>query len=123
MEAFLNVMICYSHLFTKSDNTTLLKEGDLLQRPELAETLKEIAKRTPDEAVEYFYNSDFTEGVVNDINDYGGNMRKEDFVNYTVLEYDPVITEFGELKILGTPAPSSGSLFAFMLNILKGLFN
>ena len=108
-------------MFTKSDNTTLLKEGDLLQRPELAETLKEIAKRTPDDAVEYFYNSSFTEGIVNEINDYGGNMKKEDFVNYTVLEYDPVITEFRELKVLGTPAPSSGSLFAFMLNILKGL--
>lgn len=112
---------CYSQLFTKSDNTTLLKEGDLLKRPELARTLKEIAKRTPDEAVEYFYNSNFTDALVADINNYGGNITKEDFINYNALEYDALVSEFGQLKVLGTPAPSSGSIFIFILNILKGL--
>ena len=113
---------CCSQLFTKSDNTTLLKEGDLLRRPELAQTLREIAKRTPDDAVKYFYNSEFTETLVDEINDYNGNMTKEDFMNYTVREYDALVSEFGELKVLGTPAPSSGSIFMFILNILKGLW-
>ena len=112
----------YSQLFTKSDNTTLLKEGDLLKRPELAQTLKEIAKRTPDDAVKYFYNSEFTDALVTDINDYAGNMTKEDFVNYEVLEYDALVSEFGQLRVLGTPAPSSGSILMFILNILKGLW-
>ena len=116
-------MNCYSYLFTKSDNTTLLKEGDLLQQPELANTLKEIANRTPDEAAEYFYNSEFTEKIVAEINNFAiaGNMSKEDFVNYTVREYDPLVTEFEGMTVLGTPAPSSGSIFMFILNILKGL--
>ena len=109
-----------SHLFTKSDGKTLLKEGDLLQRPELAQTLKELAIRTPDEAVEYFYNSEFTEKLVDEINSYGGNMTRQDFINYKVLEYDPLVTEFDGMKVLGTPAPSSGSIFMFILNILKG---
>ena len=113
--------IYYSNLFTKSDNTTLLKEGDLLQRLELAQTLKEIANRTADEAVEYFYNSDFTEDIVNDIKDYDGIVTVEDFANYEVLEYDPLVIEFEDMTVLGTPAPSSGSIFMFMLNILKGL--
>ena len=117
----MSMKIYYSNLFTKEDNTTLLKEGDLLQRPELANTLKELASRTPDKAVEYFYSSDFTDDIVDEINEFGGNMTKQDFVNYEVLEYDPLVTEFGELKVLGTPAPSSGSIFMFMLNILKGL--
>ena len=117
----MSTKIYYSNLFTKEDNTTLLKEGDLLQRPELANTLKELASRTPDKAVEYFYSSDFTDDIVDEINEFGGNMTKQDFVNYEVLEYDPLVTEFGELKVLGTPAPSSGSIFMFMLNILKGL--
>ena len=117
----MSTKIYYSNLFTKEDNMTLLKEGDLLQRPELANTFKELASGTPDEAVEYFYNSDFTDDIVDEINEFGGNMIKEDFVNYEVLEYDPLVTEFGELKVLGTPAPSSGSIFMFMLNILKGL--
>ena len=99
----------------------MLKEGDLLRRPELAQTLKEIAKRSPDEAVEYFYNSNFTDALVADINDYDGNITREDFMNYKVLEYDALVSEFRQLKVLGTPAPSSGSIFMFILNILKGL--
>ena len=99
----------------------MLKEGDLLKRPGLAQTLKEIAKRTPDNAVKYFYSSNFTDALVTDINDYGGNMTKEDFMNYEALEYDALVSEFGQLKVLGTPAPSSGSIFMFILNILKGL--
>ena len=118
----MNMIIYYSNLFTKSDNTTLLKEGELLQRPELAQTLKELRNRTADEAVEYFYNSEFTEDIVNEINEFGGNMTMEDFMNYDVLEYDPLVTEFEDMKVLGTPAPSSGSIFMFMLNILKGLW-
>ena len=113
---------CYSQLFTKSDNTTLLREGDLLRRPQLAQTLREIAKRTPDDSVEYFYNSEFTEALVDEINGYKGNITKEDFMKYQVLEYDALVSEFGELKVLGTPAPSSGSIFMFILNILKGLW-
>jgi len=112
-------MLC-SYQFTKEDNTTLLKEGDLLQRPELAQTLKDIAMGTPDEAVELFYNSDFTDKLIEEINSHGGILQKEDFVNYTVNEHDALISYFGNLKVLGAPVPSSGAVFAFMLNILEG---
>jgi len=109
-----------SYQFTKEDNTTLLQEGDLLIRPLLAQTLKDIAMGTPDEAVELFYNSNFTDELIEEINSYGGILEKEDFVNYEVNEHDALVSQFGDLKILGAPAPSSGAVFAFMLNILEG---
>ena len=108
-------------MFTKSDNVTLLQEGDILIQPDLARTLRNIASRTPDEAVQYFYDSEFTEEMINEINQYGGIFKKEDFINYKVNEYPALTTEFDKLKVLGTRAPSSGVVFNFILNILKGL--
>ena len=112
-------MFC-SYQFTKEDNTTLLQEGDLLKRPELAQTLKDIAKGTPDEAVELFYNSEFTDELIEEINSHGGILQKEDFVNYEVNEHDALISQFGDLQIFGAPVPASGAVFAFMLNVLEG---
>ena len=37
-------------------------------------------------------------------------MLKEDFVNHKVLKYNPLITEFGELIVLGTPCSSFQSV-------------
>jgi len=93
----------------------------MLRQPDLARTLQSIAERTPEEAVEYFYNSEFTDEMINDINKYGGIFQKQDFINYEVNEYSALTTEFNDLRVLGTRAPSSGVVFNFVLNILKGL--
>ena len=108
-------------MFTKDDNVTLLTEGDILRQPDLARTLQYIAERTPDEVVEYFYNSEFTDEMVNEVNKYNGIFKKVDFINYEVNEYPALTTEFYGLKVLGTRAPSSGVIFNFILSILKGL--
>ena len=110
----------YSKLFTKDDNITLLQENDILKQPDLARTLRSIAERTPDEAVKYFYNSEFTDEMVNEVNEHGGIFQKEDFINYEVNEYAALTEEFDELKIISTRAPSGGVIFNFILNILKG---
>ena len=107
-------------MFTKSDRTTLLQQGDLLKQPDLARTLRSIAERTPDEVVEYFYNSEFTDEMVNEVNEHGGIFKKEDFINYEVNEYTALTEELDGLKIIGTRAPSGGVIFNFALNILKG---
>ena len=86
----------------------------------MAQTHKDIAMRTPDEAVELFYNSNFTGRLIEEINSHGGILQKEDFVNYEVNEHDALISQFGDLKILGAPVPASGAVFAFMLNVLEG---
>lgn len=112
----------YSNLFTKSDNVTLLKQGDMLRQPNLARTLRNIAERTPDEVIQYFYNSEFTDEMINEVNQYGGIFKKEDLMNYEVNEYPALTTEFNGLRVLGTQAPSSGVIFNFVLNILKGLY-
>ena len=99
---------------------TLLQEDDMLKQPDLARTLRYIAERTPDEVVEYFYNSEFTDKMVNEVNEHGGIFKKEDFTNYEVNEYPALIEEFDGLKVLSTQAPASGVIFNFALKILKG---
>ena len=94
----------------------------MLRQPDLARILQNIAERTPDEAEEYFYNSEFTDEMVNEVNQYGGIFKKEDLINYAVNEYPALTEEFDELKVLGTRAPSSGVIFNFVLNILKGVY-
>ena len=62
--------------------------------------LKDIAMRTPDEAVELFYNSNFTGKLIEDqINSHGGILQKEDFVNYEVNERDAL--ELQSLPVVG----------------------
>lgn len=99
----------------------MLKEGDILRQPDLARTLQSIAERTPDEAVQYFYNSDLTDEMVNEVNKHGGILKKADFINYEVNEYLALVTEFKGLKILATKAPASGVIFNFIFNIIKGM--
>ena len=109
-------------MFTESDNVTLLEEGDTLRQPDLARTLRNIAERTPDQVEEYFYNSEFTDELVKEVNQYGGIFKREDLMNYEVNEYPALTEDFDELKVLGTRAPSSGVIFNFVLNILKGIY-
>ena len=92
----------------------------MLKQPDLARALRYIAERTPDEVVEYFYNSEFTDKMVNEVNEHNGTLKKADYTNYEVNEYPALIEEFDGLKVLSTQASASGVIFNFALKILKG---
>ena len=96
----------------------LLKEGDPLQRPLYAKTLRDIGKYGAD----YFYQSNFTEEMVKELQEeYGSILTSDDFLNYSAIEREPVKTQLGNLEVIGVPPPSSGAVLALILNILEGV--
>jgi gamma-glutamyltranspeptidase/glutathione hydrolase/leukotriene-C4 hydrolase len=115
-------------VFTKknaaSGSDLLLEEGDLLKRPEYANTLEKIAREGP----KAFYEGYVAESIVNQIQSNGGIMTLDDLRNYNVervrknpdalVKMENVTSNFQEFKVVTGPPPSSGVIINFMLNIL-----
>ena len=90
--------------------------GDLLKQPDLAWSLKQIAKH----GSKAFYEGEIAERIVADMKANGGIMRMEDFANYKVEESDPVWGKYREYEVASMPPPSSGGIHVIqMLNILE----
>ncbi|XP_039270835.2 glutathione hydrolase 1 proenzyme-like [Styela clava] len=107
------------NLLKKADGN-FKRAGDIIKRPNYAETLRIIAK----EGCEAFYNGSLTKSILEDINDGFGLpsiITKEDFTGYRVkMEKSIKINLDDNHQLITTPAPSGGPVLAFMLNILKG---
>jgi gamma-glutamyltranspeptidase/glutathione hydrolase len=94
-----------------------LQEGDLLRRPDLAKTLKRFAKDGHDG----FYTGETARLLVDGNRDAGGIWALQDFLDYQIVEREPIGFFHGRVRILSAPPPSSGGIaIANMLNILKG---
>lgn len=90
-------------------------EGDSIKRLKLAETFKVIAK----EGASALYNGSLTKQFVKDIQDLGGIITEFDMESYRVTWDPPVKSTFlNEYTIFSPPAPASGILVSFMLNVL-----
>ena len=90
-------------------------EGYRLQQPELAETLSAIAHR----GARAFYEGEIAERLVAAVRANGGIWTRQDLRDYRVVERPPVVTRFGEHRLVGASLPSSGGiLLAQMLNML-----
>lgn len=97
-------------------NGVLLKEGDTLKNEKLADTLHAIGQNGAD----YFYNSSFTDMMLEDLEDYDSLLTLEDFHNYTAVERDVTVSEFRGFRVYGVPAPAGGPVLGLILNILDG---
>jgi gamma-glutamyltranspeptidase/glutathione hydrolase len=97
-------------------NGKFYEPGELLQQPELASTLKRIAK-DPEE----FYHGTMAREIAAAIQKGGGIISVEDLAGYQVVERPPILGTYRGLEILSAPPPSSGGV-ALMeaLNILEG---
>lgn len=94
----------------------LLRPGDIVRRPELADTLEHIAQH----GAASFYHGYIAESLVNAIQSNGGILTVEDFANYHAEERTPIETYYhGRRVITGTP-PTSGSVLLNMLNVVEG---
>jgi gamma-glutamyltranspeptidase/glutathione hydrolase len=92
--------------------------GDRLLQPDLAETLKLIAK----EGADAFYRGPIAQAIVDASRAGGGILELEDFRRYQVIERDPVHCSYRGYAIASTPPPSSGgTTLCEILNILEGL--
>src|SRR5882672_6542660 len=90
--------------------------GEVLQQPDLARTLKRIA-RDPDD----FYHGALARELAVALQKGGGLITAEDLANYEVKEREAVRGTYRGYEIIGAPPPSSGGITMIeALNILEG---
>ncbi|WP_035348179.1 gamma-glutamyltransferase [Edaphobacter aggregans] len=92
------------------------KEGETFKQPELAETLKRIAK-DPDE----FYKGAMAKQIADYEKANGGIITAEDLAAYEVKEREPIRGRYRGYDLITAPPPSSGGIVLVeILNILSG---
>lgn len=98
-------------------NNNLPPIGSIFKQPELANTLKLIAK----EGKKAFYQGEIAQDIVREMKENGGLITLEDLANYQPLIREPVKGEYLGYEVYSMPPPSSGGVHLIqMLNILKG---
>ncbi len=103
-------------VFLNSDGTVLAPGQDLLQ-PDLATTLRAIARDGP----KGFYEGPVAEKLASAIRKAGGIMTLDDLKNYRAIQRAPVHGTYRGYDIVSMPPPSSGGVHLIeMLNILEG---
>jgi len=98
----------------------MLKAGETLKQPELAATLKRIAKNGAEE----FYGGETARMIVADMAKSGGLITLEDLVAYKPRERDVLRAKYEsgghEWEVITSPPPSSGGVAIIeALNMLK----
>lgn len=92
-------------------------EGSIIRQPDLAATLKRIAAFGTDG----FYRGETARLLVDGVQAAGGIWTLEDLANYRVVEREPQIAWYGDMRIVSAPPPSSGGIvLAQMFNFLSG---
>ncbi len=92
------------------------RAGEVFRQPELAETLRKIAKDPED-----FYRGAMAKQIADAVEKGGGLITAEDMARYTVKEREPVTGRYHGYEIVSSPPPSSGGVALIeMLNILDG---
>jgi len=103
-------------VFTK--NGEPYKEGDLFKQPDLAKTLRAIAKDGHDG----FYEGEVADRIVEEMKRSGGIITHEDLESYEAVERTPVFGSYRGFEIISSAPPSAGgTVLLEMLNILEGL--
>jgi gamma-glutamyltranspeptidase / glutathione hydrolase len=103
-------------VFLNSDGTVLMPGQDLLQ-PDLAITLRAIARDGP----KGFYEGPVAEKIAASVQKAGGIMTVDDLKNYHATLRAPLRGKYRGYDIVSMPPPSSGGVHLIeMLNILEG---
>ncbi len=87
------------------DNQTPNLGYQVIQK-DLAETLKQIAEH----GSAYFYTGDLASRMIQNIRHKGGVWSSRDLSGYRVIEREPVISHYRNLRIISSPPPSSGGI-------------
>ncbi|CAO3612510.1 unnamed protein product [Cunninghamella echinulata] len=96
-------------------NGTLAKEGDLILRPTLADTLEVIATQGADS----FYKGDIAKQLVKTIQENGGIITLDDLENYKAVIRPTINTYYHGRKITTTTSPTSGPISLSIFNLLE----
>jgi len=93
------------------------EEGEIIRQSDLANSLKQIARRGRDA----FYRGKLAKAMVNGTRAAGGIWSLEDFENYRVVEREPLQTEIFGVKLVSAPPPSSGGVAIInIMNLVSG---
>jgi gamma-glutamyltranspeptidase/glutathione hydrolase len=93
----------------------LLREGEVLRNPELADALMRLAR----DGAEPFYRGDIAAAVCDWLAARGGSLRGGDLADYRAVEREPVAVAYRDRRILTNPPPSAGgTLLAYALALL-----
>jgi len=106
---------CMRYLY--APNGTLIKPGEMMKNPELSATLEIIANANSSKP---FYQGQMADIMEEEVNAHQGILTVEDLKDYKAILRKPIRTKLGSYEVLNTPAPASGPVLAFILNILKG---
>lgn len=88
-----------------------LKSGDLLVQPELAATLKRIAKTGPYD----FYFGKTAELMVAEMQAHNGLISKQDLADYQATWRQPIVASWRGRQVISAPPPSSGGVALIQL--------
>ncbi|XP_026152912.1 glutathione hydrolase 5 proenzyme [Mastacembelus armatus] len=97
-------------------NKTVLRHGDTLKFPRLADTLDIIANKGADA----FYTGEIGHELIQDIKAAGGTLQMDDLKSFQVRVEDAWTVPLGNAKIHIPPPPAGGALLAFILSLMKG---
>lgn len=93
----------------------IVKAGDIVKRPLLADTLFVMAK----EGVRLFYEGEIAQAYAHDSREHGGSISLEDLQAYRVIERKPLQYHYRGYDFLTNPRPSAGgSMITFGLDRL-----
>ena len=99
------------------ENNQIPNLGYQVIQKDLAETLKQIAKH----GSTYFYTGGLASRMIQNIRHKGGVWSSQDLSGYRVIEREPVISHYKNLRIISAPPPSSGGIvLAQALTMLEG---
>ena len=105
----------YLRFTALTDGTALGQPGELLCRPELAKTLRFIARY----GASSFYRGPIADLIEADMLRHGGFLRKADLATLRVKEVAPLYTSYRGCEVLTVPPPGGGSAVIEALNILE----
>ena len=98
------------------DNQVPNLDYKIIQK-DLAETLRQIATH----GSTYFYTGGLASRMIQNIRNKGGIWSTQDLSAYRVIEREPVVSQYKNLRITSAPPPSSGGIvLAQILTMLEG---
>ena len=97
---------------------TLKRPGERLENPDLAQTLRKIAKGGAD----VFYTGEIAEIIAADMQANGGLLSADDLKNYQTTRCDPLWGRFRSFDIASNQPPGGGIMLIEMLQILENFY-
>jgi gamma-glutamyltranspeptidase/glutathione hydrolase len=104
----------FREAFLRADGTGWAR-GEILALPELARTLREIARDGRDA----FYRGPLAAKIVGSLRAQGGLLTEADFSGYRSRWADPVSVRYRDWTVLNTPPPTQGVTSLQILNIIE----